>query len=274
MSPRPTMRSTGRRLLKAAVLAAAVALAPAAARAAGDEIHIPNHRFTFDGIFGTFDRASAQRGFLVYKSVCSNCHSLRQLSYRHLRSLGFTEAQVAGLAAQFEVQDGPNDNGEMFNRPARPSDRFRRPFANDAAARAANNGALPPDLSVIVKAREAGADYIRALLLGYEDPPPGVTVADGMNYNKYFPGHQIAMAAPLAAEGQVEYTDGTPATVEQMATDVTTFLSWAAEPELEARRAMGVRMIIFLTILGGLVYAVKKKVWKNLGQHEGLGDGG
>lgn len=275
MSPRSIMSSLmssgGPRFLKAAALAAAVALTvvvtPGAARAAGDVINIPNHNFSFDGLFGTYDRASAQRGYLVYQSVCANCHSLRQLSYRHLRQLGFTEAQVAGLAAQVQVQDGPNDEGAMFERDARPSDRFRRPFANDAAARAANNGALPPDLSVIVKAREGGADYLRALLVGYEDPPPGVTVQDGMNYNKYFPGHQIAMAAPIAAEGQVEYTDGTPATVEQMATDVTTFLAWAAEPELEARRAMGVRMMIFLTILGGLVYAVKKKVWANLHQH-------
>ena len=269
MSRLPTMP----RLLRAAALAAAVALpvlAPIGARAQDhghDVVNIPNHPFSFDGLFGTFDRASAQRGFLVYKAVCSNCHSLRQLSYRHLRTLGFTEAQVTGLAAQFEVQDGPNDQGEMFTRPARPSDRFRRPFANDAAARAANNGALPPDLSVITKAREGQSDYVRAVLLGYEEPPPGVTVQEGMNYNKYFPGHQIAMAAPLAAEGQVEYTDGTPATVEQMATDVVTFLSWAAEPELEARRAMGVRMIIFLVILGGLVFAVKKKVWAGLHQH-------
>ncbi|WP_376095355.1 cytochrome c1 [Roseomonas sp. CCTCC AB2023176] len=262
------------RFLMGAALAAVLALTPAAARAAGEAVNIPNHDFSFDGIFGTFDRASAQRGFAVYKAICSNCHSMRQLSYRHLRSLGLTEAQVNALASQFEVQDGPNDNGEMFTRPARASDHFRRPFANDAAARAANNGALPPDLSVIVKAREGGADYVRALLLGYEDPPEGVTVQPGMNYNKYFPGHQIAMAAPIAADDQVEYTDGTPATVAQMATDITTFLSWAAEPELEARRAMGVRMIIFLTILGGLVYAVKKKVWANIGQHQGLGDGG
>ena len=253
---------------------AALALAPVTgvpvskAWAAGDDhIVIPNHRFSFDGILGTYDRAGAQRGYLVYQSVCASCHGMRQLAYRHLRQLGLTEAQVAALAAQVEVQDGPNDEGNMFERPGRPSDRFRQPFRNDAAARAANNGALPPDLSVMSKAREGGADYIRALLLGYGDPPPGVTVAEGMNYNRYFPGHQIAMAAPLAAEGQVEYTDGTVATVEQMATDVSTFLQWAAEPELEARRSMGVRMIIFLTILGGLVYAVKKKVWAGLHQH-------
>lgn len=260
--------SLSRHLRIAAIAALALAAPVTGARAAGEAaIEIPNHRFSFDGIFGTYDRASAQRGYLVYKSVCSSCHGMRQLAYRHLRQLGFTEAQVTALAAQFEVTDGPNDEGNMFERPARPADRFRQPFRNDAAARAANNGALPPDLSVMSKAREGGADYLRALLVGYTDPPPGVTVADGMHYNRYYPGHQIAMSAPLVAEGQVEYTDNTPATVEQMATDVSTFLAWAAEPELEQRRAMGVRMIIFLTILGGLVYAVKKKVWANLHQH-------
>jgi ubiquinol-cytochrome c reductase cytochrome c1 subunit len=256
--------------LKAAALAAVLALAPAAlgsgARAAEghDVIHIPDTRFSFDGIFGTFDRASAQRGFQVYKEVCSACHSMRQLSYRHLTGIGLNPAQIAALASQFQVQDGPNDNGEMFERPARPSDHFRRPFANDAAARAANNGALPPDLSVMSKAREGGADYLHALLVGYEEPPPGITVMEGMHYNKYFPGHQIAMAPPLNTEGQVTFADGTKATVDQMATDVATFLAWAAEPELEQRRAMGVRMIIFLTILGGLAYAVKRKVWADL----------
>ena len=252
-------------LVRAAMYAAALLLPAAGARAQGhDVIHIPDTRFSFDGLFGTFDRASAQRGFQIYKEVCSNCHSMRQLSYRHLGQIGFTAAQVSALASQFEVQDGPNDQGDMFSRPARASDRFRRPFANDAAARAANNGALPPDLSVIVKAREGGADYIHALLTGYEDPPPGVTIAEGMHYNKYFPGHQIAMGQPLNTDGQVEFADGTNGTIDQMTTDVSTFLAWAAEPELEQRRAMGVRMIIFLSILGGLAYAVKKKVWADL----------
>ncbi|MFC0387058.1 cytochrome c1 [Muricoccus vinaceus] len=255
--------------VKAAAVAAALFLAPALgageARAQGhDVINLPDTKFTFDGPFGTFDRASAQRGFQIYKEVCSSCHSMRQLSYRHLTGIGLNAAQIAALASQFQVQDGPNDNGEMFERPARAADHFRRPFANDAAARAANNGALPPDLSVIVKAREGGADYIHALLTGYEEPPPGVTVAEGMNYNKYFPGHQIAMAAPLNTDGQVEFADGTNGTIDQMATDVTTFLSWAAEPELEQRRAMGVRMVIFLSILGGLAYAVKRKLWADL----------
>jgi len=250
--------------LKAAAVAAVIALTPAASQAAGEAIHVPDTKFSFDGIFGTFDRASAQRGFQVYKEVCSACHSMRQLSYRHLAGIGLTAAQIEALASQFQVQDGPNDNGEMFERPGRPSDRFRRPFANDAAARAANNGALPPDLSVMVKAREGGADYMHALLTGYADPPEGVSVMEGMHYNKYFPGHQIAMAPPINSDGQVTYADGTTATIDQMSKDVSTFLAWAAEPELEQRRAMGVRMIIFLSILGALVYAVKRKVWSDV----------
>lgn len=237
--------------------------ATAPAHAAGEAIVIPDTKFSFDGVFGTYDRASAQRGFQVYKEVCSACHSLRLLSYRNLRELGLTEAQVEAIAAGYQITDGPNDEGQMFERPGRPADRFRKPFANDAAARAANNGALPPDLSVIAKAREGGADYLYALLTGYADPPAGVTVMDGMNYNKYFPGHQIAMASPLNPD-QVDYADGTKATVEQMARDVATFLQWAAEPELEQRRALGVKIIIFLTILAGLTYAVKRKVWADV----------
>ncbi|WBV42650.1 cytochrome c1 [Pseudoroseomonas cervicalis] len=256
------------RTLKAAALAAALSLglmAAPSAQAAEGHISIPDTRFSFDGLFGTFDRGELQRGFQVYKEVCSACHSMRLLSYRNLRDIGLSEAEVAAIAASYQIQDGPNDNGEMFERPGRASDRFRRPFANDAAARAANNGALPPDLSVITKARVGGADYIHALLMGYEDPPPaGVTVMEGMHYNKYFPGHQIAMAAPINSDGQVTYADGTRATVDQMTRDVSTFLAWAAEPELETRRAMGVRVILFLIILGGLTYAVKRKVWANV----------
>ncbi|MCA3377942.1 MAG: cytochrome c1 [Roseomonas sp.] len=237
--------------------------AAAPAHAAGEAIPIPDRKFSFDGIFGTYDRASAQRGFQVYKEVCAACHGLRLLSYRNLRDLGLTEAQVAAIASQFEIKDGPNDEGQMFERPGRPADRFRSPFPNDAAARAANNGALPPDLSVMTKARAGGADYLFALLTGYVDPPPGVTVMDGMHYNKYFPGNQIAMG-PVLNPDQVEYADGTKATVEQMAHDVSTFLQWAAEPELEQRRALGVKIIIFLTILAGLTYAVKRKIWADV----------
>ena len=250
-----------RTTLKAfAVIGGLLAAMPTPARAAGEVIHIPDTRFSFDGVFGSYDRASAQRGFQVYKEVCAACHSMRLMSYRNLRDLGLTEQQVAAIASQFQVMDGPNDEGQMFERAGRPSDRFRSPFANIQAARAANNGAAPPDLSVIAKARAGGADYLYALLTGYSEPPAGVTLMEGMNYNRYFPGHQIAMAAPLNPD-QVQYADGTPATVENMARDVTTFLQWAAEPELEQRRAMGVKVILFLTILAGLAYALKRKIW-------------
>jgi ubiquinol-cytochrome c reductase cytochrome c1 subunit len=251
-------------LAVAAGLLAGGGMASSPALAAEEEIHLPDTRFSFEGLFGTFDRASAQRGFQVYKEVCAACHSMRQHYYRNLRELGLSEAEVRAIAATVQVTDGPNDDGEMFERPGRPSDRFRAPFANEKAARAANNGALPPDLSVITKARENGPDYLHALLIGYGDPPDGVTLMEGMNYNKYFPGHQIAMAPPLSGEGQVTFHDGTTATVDQMARDVTTFLAWAAEPEMEGRKAMGVRIILFLTILGGLAYAVKRKVWADV----------
>ncbi|PWC27269.1 cytochrome c1 [Pseudoroseomonas aestuarii] len=255
--------------LKAAALAAALSLglmAAPGAQAAEGNIEIPDTRYSFDGLFGTFDRGELQRGFQVYKEVCAACHSMRLLSYRNLRDIGLSAEQVAAVAASYQIQDGPNDDGEMFERPGRASDRFRRPFPNDAAARAANNGALPPDLSVIVKARVGGADYIHALLTGYEDPPPaGVTVMEGMYYNKYFPGHQIGMAPPINSDGQIQYADGTRATVDQMTRDVSAFLAWAAEPELETRRAMGVRIILFLIILGGLTYAVKRKIWARVG---------
>lgn len=253
-----------RTTLKAfAVVGVLLGAASNPARAAGEAIAIPNHNFSFDGVFGTYDRASAQRGFQVYKQVCANCHAMHLLSYRNLRELGLTEAQVAAIAAEYQVRAGPNDEGEMFERAGVPSDRFRSPFPNTQAARVANNGAYPVDLSVIAKARAGGADYLYALLTGYQDPPEGVTMMEGMNYNRYFPGHQIAMAQPLYPDS-VEFADGTPATVENMARDVTMFLQWAAEPHLEARRRMGVKVIVFLTLLGGLVYAVKRRVWADV----------
>ena len=230
-------------MLRYSIKALALALglfAAAPAHAAGGEIAIPDRKFSFDGIFGTYDRASAQRGFQVYKEVCAACHGMRLVAYRNLSELGLTQAQVEAIAAEFQITDGPNDEGQMFERPGRPSDRFRRPFPNEAAAAAANNGKAPPDLSVMAKARAGGA-----------------------HYNKFYPGHAIAMGAPLNPD-QVEYADGTKATVEQMAHDVSTFLQWAAEPELEQRRALGVKIIIFLTILAGLTYAVKRKVWADV----------
>ncbi|MDH3239242.1 MAG: cytochrome c1 [Alphaproteobacteria bacterium] len=220
--------------------------------------------WSFQGLFGTFDRASLQRGFQVYKEVCSGCHGLKHVAYRNLAALGYTEAQVKAFAAEVEVTDGPNDNGEMFTRKARPSDRFKSPFPNEQAARAANNGAYPPDLSVITKARPKGTDYLYALLTTYkEEPPQGMKMPEGMFYNEAFAGQQIAMVPPLAADA-VQYQDGTKATVPQMAKDVTTFLAWAAEPELEERKAMGRAVIIFLIVLTAFMYALKRKVWSDL----------
>ena len=253
------------RLLATRVLGACAGLAFAAtaASAAGEAPEIKRQAWSFSGVTGLYDKAQLQRGFQVYKEVCSACHAMHQLSYRNLVEIGLSEEQARRIAAEFQVKDGPNDEGEMFERPARLSDRFRSPFPNPQAARAANNGAYPPDLSVMVKARPNGADYMYALLTGYRDPPPGFAMGDGMNYNAYFPGHQIAMPNVLN-DGQVEFADGTQATVSQMARDVTTFMAWAAEPELEQRRQMGVRIILFLVILAGLTYAVKRKVWADV----------
>lgn len=230
---------------------------------AEESIALLSQPWSFDGLFGTFDRAAQQRGFQIYKEVCSNCHALSLLSYRNLTALGFNEDQVKTIAADYKVQDGPNDQGEMFERPARPSDHFVKPFPNEKAARAANNGAYPPDLSLITKARKGGPDYVYSILNGYGDPPPDTKVMDGMNYNKYFPGHQIGMPPPLSA-GAVTFADGTPASVPQMAHDVVTFLEWAAEPELESRKRIGLETILFLIVLTGMLYAVKRKVWAEI----------
>jgi ubiquinol-cytochrome c reductase cytochrome c1 subunit len=247
-------------------LAAALALALAApvAEAAKPTVPLPQQDWSFGGLFGTFDRASAQRGFLVYKQSCAACHALRLVAYRDLAGIGLSEVEIRALAAEVMITDGPNDEGQMFERPGRPADRFRSPFPNEQAARAANQGAYPVDLSLIIKARADGANYLYALLTGYrETPPAGVEPLEGMHYNEFFPGHWIAMARPLH-DDQIEFPDGTPATTSQMARDVTTFLAWAAQPYLEEQRAMGVRVILFLIVLAGLTYGVKRKIWANL----------
>lgn len=249
--------------------------------------HPPKQRWSFSGPLGKFDRAQLQRGFRVYREVCQACHSLSYVSFRNLAEAGgpgFTPAQAAVIASEYKMQDGPNDAGEMFERPGRVADKFPSPFPNAAAARASNNGTVPPDLSLMAKARtyergfpwflmdiftqfqEHGADYITALLLGYEEAPAGFTLPPGTHYNRYFPGHAISMPPPLN-NGQVEYTDGTPATVEQYAKDVSAFLAWTAEPHMESRKRIGLQVMIFLLVFAGLLYFAKKKVWSGIPDH-------
>jgi cytochrome c1 len=267
-------------------LAIALAIGLAAPALAADE-HAPQpakQKWSFSGPFGKYDRAQLQRGFKVYREVCQSCHSLSLVAFRTLGDPGgpaFSEAQVRAIALDYKVQDGPNDAGEMFERQGRPADRFPKPFANDNAARAANGGALPPDLSVIAKARtyergglwflldvitqyqEQGPDYITALLQGYEEAPKGFNLPSGTNYNKYFPGHAIGMPAPLS-DGQVTYDDGAPATLAQYSKDVTAFLMWTAEPHMEARKRMGFQVMIFLLVFAVMLYFTKKKVWASV----------
>ena len=222
--------------------------------------------WSFKGLFGKFDRASLQRGYQVYTEVCAACHSMKYLSYRNLSEKGgpeFSVAQAKAIAASFEVTDGPNSDGEMFTRPGKLSDKFVMPYENVKAAEAANGGAYPPDMSVLVKARGGGVDYIYSLLQGYEEPPSGMTLDDGVHYNKYMYGNKIKMSAPLS-DGIIEYSDGTNASVEQMSKDVTRFLMWAAEPSLEARHQMGFKAIVYLIILTILVYFSMKRIWSRV----------
>ena len=253
-----------RGVLSAVLIGAFALLGGQSALAAGDEIDIPDQDWRHEGVFGTFDRGSLQRGFQVFEEVCAACHSLQYIAFRNLVEIGFTEQEAKAIAAEYEVEDGPDDEGEMFTRPARLADYWPSPFANDNAARVSNGGALPPDLSLIVKAREGGPDYIFALMTGYEDEPPeGATLSGGMSYNHYFRGHQIAMPPPLYDEA-VEYVDGTPATLEQHARDVTAFLAWTAEPELEERKQTGLKVLIFVFILTAVLFVIYRRTWARL----------
>ena len=283
-------RISGLHIVAKILICGFIASVSTASFAAGGGAHIDKQKWTFNGFFGYYDRAQLQRGYQVYKEVCASCHGLKFLSYRNLGEKGgpeFPEDQVKALAKEAEVQDGPNEDGEMFERPGRPSDRFVSPFKNDNEARAANGGALPPDLSVIAKARnahqdtkwflepvkwakdiangyqEGGPDYLYALLTGYKEAPKDIQMNEGMSYNKYFPGYQIAMASPLS-EGIVEYSDGSPQTVEQYSKDVSAFLMWTADPKLEARKQMGFRVLIYLFILAVILFLAKKKVWSRV----------
>ena len=227
--------------------------------AAGDKITYPQKDWTFSGITGTFDRASQQRGLQVYKEVCSGCHGLRLIAYRNLKAIGYSDDEVKAFAAENSI-NAIDDEGEVIERAARPSDKFISPYPNEQAARAANGGAYPPDLSLIVKARADGANYLHALLTGYVDAPAEKKVPDGMYYNKYYSGNLIGMPQPLYEDG-VTYADGTVATPEQMAKDVTAFLAWASEPELEERKKIGITVILFLLVLTLLSYFSMKKIW-------------
>lgn len=256
-----------------------------AAQAAEYPIHEPIElNWSFAGPFGTYDNAQLQRGFQVYRETCSACHGLNRVAIRNLQSFGYSEQQIIALAAEYEVEDGPDSFGDMFFRPATPADRFPAPFANAQAAAAANNGAIPPDLSLIAKARaaergfprfvidiftqyaELGPDYIYSLLQGYQDPPEGYELQPGTYYNPYFlAGTSLAMPQPLF-DGMVAYNDGSPETIDQYSRDVSAFLMWAAEPHLEARKQTGFVVMIFLALFGGLVYLTKRKVWSSV-QH-------
>jgi len=286
------MIKTTRAGLVAGVLALGTVVA-APALAAGTTETPPRQTWTFAGPFGQFDATQLQRGFKVFREVCSNCHSMSLVPFRTLSARGgpeFSEGQIRALAAEYKVKDGPNESGDMFERPGRPADRIPAPFANKQQAQAANGGAYPPDLSVIAKARtyergfpwfvfdiftqfqEQGPDYVSALLTGYTDPPAGFTVPDGKYYNKYFPGHIISMPAPIA-DGQVEYPKDAngrpqaPETAVQYARDVTAFLMWTAEPHLEARKQLGLKVMLFLLVFASLLYYTKKKIWSKVEGH-------
>jgi ubiquinol-cytochrome c reductase cytochrome c1 subunit len=246
------------------LLGASVCLlfAPGTAKAAEGGEPLPHLHWHFDGITGTYDKAALQRGFKVYREVCAACHSMDLLHYRNLSALGYSEGQVKAIAAEYEVEDGPNDEGEMYTRPGRPSDRFVNPYPNKQAAMYANNGAMPPDMSLLVKARHGGPDYIYAILTGYEEGHEK-DLMEGQYWNKYMPGHVIAMAPPLSS-GMVAYEDGSPETLSQYAKDVSEFLTWASEPHLEARKYTGIKALIFLLVFAGVLYTVKRKVWSDL----------
>lgn len=231
--------------------------------AAGDAPTPPKQDWSFSGPFGTYDKAALQRGYKVYSEVCAACHAMKRVHFRNLEDLGYNEGQIKNIASNYTVMDGPDSEGEMFERPARLSDPFPSPYPNKEAAKAAN-GAYPPDLSLITKARAHGADYIHALLTGYDDAAHhGMTLSEGQYWNKYMSGHIIAMAPPLS-DGQIAYEDGSPQTLDQYSKDVSHFLTWAAEPEMEHRKRLGIQVLLFLLVFTGIMYGVKKKIWSDV----------
>ena len=255
----------------------------------------PMEHWSFSGPLGIYDTAQLQRGYQVYRQVCSNCHAAKFLSFRNLADPGgpeFSDSQVKALSATFKVQDGPNDSGNMYERPGRPSDPFPSPFPNEQAARAANGGAYPPDMSTLAKARSyergglwflvepfseyqaEGPDYIHALLNGYkDDPPAGMKIPDGKYYNEYYPGHAISMPPPLS-DGLVDYKDGSPQTAAQYSKDVAAYLQWMAEPKLDQRKQMGFKVVIFLAVFAGLLYVLKRRIWAGVKDTSGTAGAG
>ena len=240
-----------------------VGVTSSSAWGAGGDVTLKTRDWSFSGPFGTFDKAAMQRGFQVYNEVCAGCHSMKLIAFRNFADLGYNEAEIKALAAQYEVQDGPNDDGEMFMRPAIPADRMPSPYANDNAARAGNNGALPPDLSLIAKARPNGPNYLYSLLSSYENAPNDQEVPDGMYYNAAYPGHLIAMPQPLYGD-DVEYSDGAATSIEAVSADLTQFLMWAAEPKMEVRKRTGVAAVFFLSIFVIFSYLAKRRIWADV----------
>lgn len=277
---RQTKKALAAALLPAAFLAGMASFGTLLAAEEGP--HIEEQEWSFSGPFGTYDQAQLQRGFQIYAENCAGCHSLKYVAFRNLMEPGgpsFSEEEAKAIAMRYVIEDGPDESGSMFERPARLSDTFPTPFANEEEARSANNGAYPPDFSLLAKARaaergfpqflfdvftqyqEGGPDYIYALLTGYEEPPSGVEVASGLYYNPHFiSGDRLAMPQPLYEDGHT-YTDGSPQTVEQYARDVSAFMMWAAEPKLMERKRMGFGVMIFLIVFAGLLYFTKRKVW-------------
>ena len=281
-----------RKLIAVALTASLLGFA-ATAFAADEQSHEtpqpPRQKWSFSGPFGHYDKGQLQRGFKVYKEVCAVCHGMKYVAFRNLEALGYSEGQVKAIASEYKIPDGPNDQGEMFERNGRAGDRFPPPttWKNEAQARSLYNGTVPPDMSVLAKARsyqrgfpwflidalpffqyqEHGVDYMVALLKGYKaEPPKDFQLPAGGNYNEYFPAHSIAMPPPLT-DGRVEYTDGTKSTIDQQAKDVAAFLMWAAEPHMMARKRIGFQVMIFLIVLSALLYFTKKKVWADVKAH-------
>lgn len=253
-----------RKLILSALVAAGLTGASGAALASGGGEPLMKPEFSFNGFFGKYDPGQLKRGFEVFHSVCSNCHGLRLVAYRNLADVGLTADEIKAVAAERDIDDAPNDEGIVSKRAGRASDKYISPFPNDKAAAAANGGALPPDLSLMAKARVGGPNYIYSLMLGFLDTPPeGHVLPEGKYFNKYFPGNSIGMP-PQLMEDLVTYTDGTKATPEQMAMDISVFLNWAAEPELDVRKSMGLKVMIFLGIFTALLYALKRQIWKNI----------